>query len=108
MLYNFLTKELLEKEYAELDSCVLIAKKYGISTATVWRYAQKFGVAIKSAVKYKDILTEDFIKRVYAELGSIDAISEAYNIPETTIWSYCHKYGVLKPRNKYTVNENIF
>jgi DNA-binding CsgD family transcriptional regulator len=51
-LKNILTKELLEKEFAELKSSKAIGRKLGVSGDTVSRYMEEFGLISNKKVSY--------------------------------------------------------
>ncbi len=51
-LKNILTKELLEKEFAELKSSKAIGKKIGISGETISRYMEDFGLTPNKKISY--------------------------------------------------------
>lgn len=51
-LKNILTKELLEKEFAELKSSKAIGRKLGVSGDTVSRYMEEFGLIPNKKVSY--------------------------------------------------------
>jgi hypothetical protein len=51
-LKNILTKELLEKEFAELKSSKAIGRKLGISGETISRYMEDFGLTPNKKISY--------------------------------------------------------
>ena len=51
-LKNILTKELLEKEFAELKSSKAIGRKFGVSGDTVSRYMEDFGLIPNKKINY--------------------------------------------------------
>jgi NADH/NAD ratio-sensing transcriptional regulator Rex len=59
-LKNILTKELLEKEFAELKSSKAIGRKLGISGETISRYMEDFGLIPNKKLSYN--LTVAFFK----------------------------------------------
>ena len=51
-LKNILTKELLEKEFAELKSSKAIGRKLGISGATISRHMEDLGLTPNKKISY--------------------------------------------------------
>lgn len=51
--YDWLTKEVLEKDYSELGNFKLIAEKYKIPRSTIERYCKIFGVKTTPKISYE-------------------------------------------------------
>jgi hypothetical protein len=61
--YPFLTKEVLEKDYAELQSVSAIAKKYNMPVSSVKNRTKKFNVKLNSCKQPKYTIDEDIFSR---------------------------------------------
>lgn len=91
------TLEDLKSDYAELGTYSAVARKRGISSATVWERLSNAGTPRRVVVTIEQLQAD------YAELGTTVAVAEKHGLSQATVWQRLKDAGLLRPRNFATV-----
>jgi intein-encoded DNA endonuclease-like protein len=103
-------KDLLEKQYKDLNSIHKVAKIYNCDSSTILLYLKKFGISTerKSVIS----IPKDELEKAYLELKSTRKVAQKFNCSAPTIASLLRKYEIKilsdGAARQYSVNDNFF